>query len=65
MYEIPLTVGLRYRTGVRRQLQEAGMEFTEERHLLDSRFVIRTACTELRRILLEEIEETTARRVLA
>jgi hypothetical protein len=64
MYEITFTVGLRYRGGVRRQLRDLGLDYTEARSLLDSLITIRTDCRELYEILADEIHETAASRAL-
>lgn len=61
MYQITLTVGARYRRGVRRQLQEMGLNFTEDRGFRASRLVIHTPCKELHDLLVDGIGEDAAR----
>jgi hypothetical protein len=64
MYEIPLTVGRRYRRGVRRTLNDLPLGYSEERGFWESHFVVRTPCKDLMDILLDLISENTARNVL-
>jgi hypothetical protein len=62
VYEIPARIGLRYQGGVRRQLNDLNLVFTEERGLLNSRFVIRTECRDLYEALTENLPDIAAER---
>lgn len=57
-YQIDVRISARYRRDVRRQLQETGLNYTEQRRWTASTFTLRTECRDLYEILQEWFTET-------